>query len=449
MRRTLISAAATAALVVSSLATATAVTRVDANHFAGTGLTRVSRGCVDSRAIPVTEPKFVIKRGAGSPIGQHASGWVPDGSTYGVGVTTRISRPTTLKSLRIHVNAPGGEALGHVIATYHASGDTGVWQGNANLGTDKTKGWHRVDATGALFSWQHFTDGVPDRSDSDFTLQEFADRQGGDGDGADLGFIYGCDGNGFLVDDFEVVTKNQKKVFDLGGYRTTTSLVTGGKARGNLTITCGEKVDATAKLRLKYGNKAIPGKLRLQSRRLSGSTWSTFDKRKVGSTGNTSFTVRPSISSAYRATYAGTATREGNLSQVLRIHVRKKVTSRLVDATVTQGHLFTSAGRILPAKATGFTLQRYLDGRWQTLKKGRSGSDGRFRIAMKTTRVGTSYWRIRAGGGGGTLAGDSKAMKLTTKAPPSGGGGGDEPPPPTDDPPPPPDEPPPPTHRTR
>jgi hypothetical protein len=445
MRKTLIGAVASAALVASSLAgAATAATRVDGNHFAASGLTFVNHGCVDSRAIPVTPPEFVISRGPKRPpLGEHSAGWIMDGPTYGVGVTAHVADPLTLDSLRIALYSTGSGQEGVAVATYSAPGDDGTWKGIAALGSDAVSGWHTVSASDAVYKWVHFVGDTADREDPDGTLQEMAGRHGGSGAGADVGFLFGCNGASFFVDDFRVSTGTQDEAFDLGGYQSRVTLFTRSKARNNLTLTYGERVKVTAKARSLSGNKALTGTALVQSRPRTSGKWKTLDKRPVGKSGNFSFKAKPRVSSLYRVLYRGSSQYEPSTSPPVRLFVRKKVSARLGDATVTRGHAVTTTGHLLPQRSGRVLLQRYGHGDWRTVRKGKAGGSGAFRLSARSSQLGTSYWRVLASTGNGTSAGVSKAMKLVTRAPSSGGGGPTSPPP--DDTPPPPNVPPPPT----
>ncbi|MCW2844394.1 MAG: hypothetical protein JWN22_2310 [Nocardioides sp.] len=445
MRKTLTGIVASAALVASSLAgAATAATRVDGNHFAASGLTFVTHGCVDSRAIPVVPPEFVISRGPKRPpLGEHSVGWVMDGPTYGAGLKAHLADPLTLDSLRIALYSSDSDEEGVAVATYYAPGDDGVWQGIAALEPDAVRGWHPVEASDAVYRWVHFVGDTIDREDPDGTIQAMAARHGGSGAGADIGFMFGCNGGSFFVDDFRLSTQSQDKVYDLGGFRSRVTLFTHSKARNNLTLDYSEGVKVTAKVRSLSGNKTLSGPALVQSRPRSSAKWRTVDKSHVGRSGNFSFKAKPGVSSLYRVVYRGASQYEPGTSRPLRIFVRKKVVARLGDATVTRGHAVTTTGHLLPKRAGRVLLQRYARGDWRTVRRGQAGGSGAFRLSARSTRLGTSYWRVLASTGHGTSAGVSRAMKLVTRAP-SSGGGGPTPPPPDDPPPPPPNVPPPP-----
>ncbi|NYD42839.1 hypothetical protein [Nocardioides panaciterrulae] len=457
MRRVLIGAFSTAALVLTSMATATAVgtTRVDGDHFAASDIKIADRGCLDPSANADQHAAFRIAKGPKQPpYGTRSIGWAPSESGFGDGPTVHVSSPSTVTGTQIRVFAPGDHASGQSIVDFVPNGDTGLWRGRYVLPADSSTGWHAINVATPSYQWRHYdATGTADQDAPNATLADFVAAHGGDAQGARIGFIFGCDGNAFYVDGLSVASADGNKIYDFEGYRTRTLLNKGSKTPSKITIDYGKSVRLTALLRQAVGGRAMAGKLRLDSRALSSKKWTKHQSFKVARAGH-QLKVYPSRNSAYHAKYAGNAKYEASGSKVLKILVRSKVKAGLVDATVTKGKTFTTTGRVLPGRAAKVVLQHYVHKQWKAVKSGRSGRDGRFRVSLKASTVGTSYWRIKVGNGGGTVGNSSSAMKLTTKAPPStgggggggtGGGGSTPPPPPPSDPPPPP-PPPPPTH---
>ncbi len=363
-----------------------------------------------------------------------------------------VDSPSTLSQAQIWVFSRATQASGQVLVNYSAPGDTGVWRGRSALGADSSSGWHAVtvDAT-ATYQWRHFNaDGVADQDADNATVADFVNAHGGDGGGAWVGFAYGCDGNAFFVDALSVETSAGNRIFNFEGYGTNTYLTTGGEMVKQVTITYGERVGFTAHLRSKVGSEPRSGILRIDSKAFSAKKWSKYANRKLGKGGNERVLLHPARGVSYRASYAGNTAWEASTSNVLQIRVRSKLNASIADPTVTKGHPFVTAGRVLPGRAAKVRLQRFVHKKWTTVKGIVSGKDGRFRISAPAKSVGVSYWRIEVAPGRGNLGAHTPTMKLTVKAPPSSGGGGSTPPPPSDDPPPPPPEdpppPPPPTH---
>ena len=145
MRKTFLGAMSAAALLSASLAApaSASTVRVDGDRFGKSGLSLASHGCDDTRAQPAEQPTITIKRGPGNPpLGDHSVGWTMPGTSFGVGPTTHVARPSKLTTLRISVYAPDRALDGRSVATYHAPNDDGVWRGIAHVGPGTTK---RVD----------------------------------------------------------------------------------------------------------------------------------------------------------------------------------------------------------------------------------------------------------------------------------------------------------------
>lgn len=452
MHKTLLAVVSAAALSVGALAAPAhaAPVRVDGDHFGKSGLTYLTQGCNDDRAQPLTQPQVLVRSGPGkTPVGTQSVGWdMQDQTTYGAGLLAHVPDPLKLKRASIKVFNTGGSGQGSAYAIYHAPNDSGVWKGLASLPIDNTSGWHRVDAEDVAFNWLHYTNGTQDRDDSAMTLSDMAARYHGNGKGARIGMLFGCRGETFYVDDFELVSKKMHRTYDLGGYRTLSDIIWGTVVRKKITITYGQRLGLTGRLRQKSDASPLSGQLRLDAKRSGAKKWSKFGH--VASRGD--FKVSPSRTTTYRSKFAGQGEYRASDWKPLQVRVRSVVKAGLADSTVTKGHSFTAKGRVLPKRGATLQLQRYVHKHWRTIKKGKSGKDGRFHISLVANSTGTSFWRVVATNGGGNLANHSNQMKLKVSAPRhhtsggGGGGGGTTDPPPPPDAPPPPTEPPPPSH---
>jgi len=447
MRKALVGVVSAAAFLSSSLAApaSAAPVRVDGDHVGRAGLTYASQQCSDSTIQPPTEPKVLITRGPKTPpLGSQSLGWDMQGqTTYGAGVLAHVPDPKTLKKASIKAFFVGGSGQGSAYAAYHAPSDPGVWKGVAVLPLDATSGWHRVNVAKAEFTWRYYTGGTQNGADSTMTLQDLAALHGGNGHGAEVGLLFGCSGESFYVDDFEVASRKADRAYDLGGYRTLSDIVWGSVIRKKITITYGQRLGLTGRLRAKYDYSKLDGALNIQAKPSGATRWRAYDRIASGG----GFKVSPARTTTYRSVFGGSNRYRASEPKNLLVLVKSVVRAGLVDPTVTKGHTFTAAGRILPQRSGTVLLQRYLHKKWTTIKKGRAGSEGRYRLSLTARATGTSYWRVVATNGGGNLGNHSNQMKLSVSAPPSSGGGSGttDPPPPPDDPPPP-TEPPPPSH---
>jgi hypothetical protein len=449
MRRALIGGTAAVAALTAAVATAlpaVSATRVDGTHFAKAKVVLAKAGCFNPDTVPASPPRADFVRGDHVPMGDRAVGWVTDGTGYGVGPTVHVDDPTTAGAPTISTRFPTKYGQGMAVATFHAADDTGHWYGAVPVVVKQTKSWQQVTASGLSYVWRHYTsDGTSDATADPATLSAFATAHGGDGSGAEVGFMFGCDGSPFFVDDLEVSTGSATRTWNFEGAATQTSLTTTGFRR----ITFGQKAGLRAEVRRTLDDKAGSGRLLLRGRSSGSSRYHQVDSATLNDRGHAHVVVSPSHTTTYRARYLGTDAIEASTSRTVVIKVATRVRATLADARIVKGHSFVISGRTLPRKAhTVIRLQRYDGKHWSTTRLALTDTDGAFRIGAKLARLGKSYWRVIVDKTSGNERGKSRWMKVTTVAPPPppthGGGGPSTPPPtqpPTDPPPPPPDGP--------
>jgi hypothetical protein len=443
MRRAVLVTLCAVALAITPTASG-AASRVDGHRFGAAGLQTISQGCVDQLSQPTEPARFRIRSGPGDPpSGSHSVGWVPVGDGYAVGPSAQVDQPTSLDILGVSVRPARKQMSGQAVARYRAPGDEGQWIGRVALGVDTRRRWHRVDVGTLPFEWRHYnTEGVQDQYVSSQTIATFTTARGGDGDGAQVGFMYGCDGKAFFIDALRVGTEDGVKKYDFEGYRTRSQLLVAGKARKQITLTFGRKRDLGIRLREVVAGDGLAGKVFVQRRSLSAKKFRTFDKVRTSRTGKAGISVKPTRGTAYRVRYPGGESHEADTSSVLKVRVEFDVTAKLSATSVRRGQTFSMSGRVRPGVRTRAILQRRVGGKWVTVTRGRTARDGSYRLSGSTRATGRTYWRVKASGAKGLVGSASgvRELMVTSPAPPP-----DEPPPPPDDePPPPPDDDPPP-----
>ncbi|WP_121255006.1 hypothetical protein [Nocardioides ferulae] len=425
--------------------TAHADTAVDGDHFSRSGIRIASQGCLNPGESPTTAPQVTIRRGPDPlPAGDHSVGWTGLESGFGIGPMVQVARPSALVTLSIAVNAPETQAAGAAVVSFVQPGRAGVWKGWSLLEPATSGGWRTLNAATSSYQWRHFTDGVADEDAGNATIESFVNGHGGDGEGARVGFIFGCDGRPFFLDQLTVDTGDAKQVYDFEGYQTRTSMLLDGKARRLTTIIAGAKVPADLRLRKLFDNAPKSGKLVVRARGVNDSSFRKFATRRLGKTGNASVALTPSRTTVYRVDYAGEGVYDGSSSQVLKVRVRYNVVSRLSDKTVRPGSKVAISGTVYPREKAALKIQRWVGKRWKSVRSARTNGRGDYRVQLKAPKPGVSFWRVRATGGKANVAGWSPALRLRSVKPSGGGGGGGgtptppPPPPPTEPPPPPP-----------
>lgn len=452
MRRTLIGAVSAVTLAVTALpGVALGATRVDGDHFQAAGLRLAVRDCVDPGATPGERPAFRVVRTKPAS-GRASIGWRPSGTGTGVGATAFAGRPTRLSTFSIRLRTTQAQSQGIASVRYEAPDDDGYWIGTSDLITDinpdDEPSWRTINGTELTYSWRHYTpDGTEDATSFPLDLQSFARLRGGDGEGARIGFLFGCDGNAFHVDKLRVRSGGPLKTYEFEAIRTAATLQRGTSGKGTVRIVHGEKVDLVGRVRQVLDGEGVAGRLTIAAKGPRDEKFRTVVSKSVAAGGAVRTTVRPARNTVYRVSFPGSAKHEASSSR-LDVLVRPKVTGTLAQRTVQQGSRLTMRGRALPARRAPIQLQRYTGSSWRTISRATTAGNGRYAISATSSRVGRSFWRVRVSGGAGNIWGASTARKLVTVSPPpsggGGGGGGGEDPPPTDPTPPPPTEPPPP-----
>jgi hypothetical protein len=452
MRRALIGGTATAAALSAAVATAlpaVSATRVDGTHFTQAEVVLAKAGCFNPDILPVSPPKADFVRGRDVPMGDRAVGWVMGGTGYGIGPTVHVDDPTTAEAPTISTRFPTKFGQGVAVATFHAADDTGRWYGAVPVAVQQTKEWQEVTASGLSYSWLHYNaDGTQDATADPATLSAFAAAHGGDGAGAEVGFMFGCDGSPFFVDDLSVSTMRSTRSWNFEGAASQTALTTPGFRR----ITFGEKAALRTEVRRTLDDNAAPGRMLLRGRPSGASGYHQVGAAALDDRGRARVVVSPSHTTTFRARYLGTDAVEASTSRPVVIKVATRVHATLADARIVKGHSFVISGRTLSRKAhTVIRLQRYDGKHWSTVRIALTRADGAFDVGTKIARLGKSYWRVIVDKASGNERGKSRWMKVTAVAPPppphhggGGDGGGSTPPPtqpPTDPPPPPPDGP--------
>jgi hypothetical protein len=362
----------------------------------------------------------------------------------GAGFVAHIESPTTVKRFDIQAYAPNRDNYGFAVAYLHPATGTDFWYGTASLDNDSTKGWHRRRAVARTFTWSHYAapTSVPDQTGFSGTIRDFATTTfGGDGAGAELGFLFGCNPTTVFVDALAVGDGRATKVFDFGGIRTLTRQTIGGSAKARKTVTYGKRLKISGYSRLLARDRVFPTAMTFQRRPAAGGHFKKFSKAITGADGRASAASTPSTSSRFRIRSAGDQTHEPSTSRVIKVVVRMKVRASLADSTVVKGHRWHVRGHVGPNKRTTVLLQRIVNGKWATFKRGHSARNGDYAFTGTATSTGQRYFRVLARGGRGNADGLSNHVLLKVVKP-SGGGGGTTPPDPPDDPTPPPPPPP-------
>lgn len=421
------------------------VARVDGDHFSQAGISLISQSCVDQSGLPNAFKPSIIDDDGG--LGKRALSWDIEGSGMHTGPAAHTDTPNELTDLSTQLRWIAGGVTGGVVVHFHPK-DGGVWKGYQALPPDTTWGWHEVavDLSSINFTWRHFTGNVQDGSAPASTLRNLVNDRGGNADGAEVGFAFGCEGKDFVLDGLKLSTDAGSITYDYEGYATAAGLRLSGAATGRTTVIAGARVKLTATLKRRIGGDPVRTTVTLQRRPLSASRWTDVTRLELGSDGTATYSVQPVRASAYRIIYDGAGLVDGDVSASVSSKVRANVQAKIAKRKVITGKSFTIKGRFWPGRATKLKVQSYHNYKWTTFKVIRSKRNGTFKVSRKTSRIGKSYWRVLVPAGDGNLSGHSPSMKLVTKPKPKPdkghhGGSGHHTPPPSNPTPPPPEPP--------
>ncbi len=153
----------------------------------------------------------------------------------------------------------------------------------------------------------------------------------------------------------------------------------------------------------------------LQQRRAGQKTWSRVASMKTDRTGAWSRSVKPTVNTAYRVTFAGHYGMFAAVSPIRTIAVKHAVTVKASTTRPKAGKKITVSGVEKPGRAgVKMTLQRLVGKKWVTVATTTSASTGKYAFSA-SFREGT--WKVRVVAAGSKLnaTGASATVKLTVR----------------------------------
>lgn len=214
------------------------------------------------------------------------------------------------------VAAPEG-AAGVSYVGYQEPADRGTgptWIGRAEL-TVPAGGWHTVDVTGLVFTWQRY-DTLRQRavgtSVTSARIAAFVRARGGDGPGfVTVGF--GCDGRAFSMDAWRIGRPGAVTTYDFEGLATTTA-IDGPDA----PVDAGGEATLRGRVATSAGVVLPHARLVLEQREADGS-WTIV----AGVDGaDVTHAVRPESTTTYRWHFVDRPLAEGSVSAPFTVRVR-------------------------------------------------------------------------------------------------------------------------------
>lgn len=364
-------------------------------------------GCAaafDVQSEPWPEP-VIGPDPAPAPLGESSVRYdlSPVGNAIGAWMAVQSLSSTAVAGLWLHT-ATDASGVANVIFQ-DATQTSSEWVGRAALSA-AARGWRFVEVSGLSYTWSTYdlNTGVTTPGGGDHTVPAFLDLQGGDAEGVfTIGF--GCDGEPFSMDAWQIGSPGDVTTVDLERDTTTTTI------SAECTIcTAGQDVRVAGTLRGSDGHRYEGAPLVLEAKRYGSATFRVIATRHTSPDGggDAHFTVNPYRRTVYRWRYLTNDIADGSVSAPLTIMVRTRVWARLSSSKVRVGHRLVVTGRTTPAKpGNRVTL-------WRTSRSGpvrlvdrTVRDDGSYRLAVRPRKRGSWTVYVTVAPGSGNLAGRS------------------------------------------
>jgi hypothetical protein len=344
---------------------------------------------------PPTAQDWPFSVVGGSPWGEawqpHGIGWTPTNANQAQGVETFFAAPTRVDVFRIYQTGPAGQDIGFALVDYDPQSSNQTWLGVFDLST-AVAGWGQWDIADRVFTWYRYTNGVYDQTTATGTIAAFTASHGGDAGGARFSFNFGCDGQPFGIDGFEVGSSSTGwNAFNFEGYPSKVGLSTSKST----TDRCAVSVARFPREVRFNGSLSDPGGWRgWQYAGVGGSSrWVPVPKAKGSTANRFSYRAKVAENSWFDAAYGPTATHEYSDSRDIYVPAFPSIELKAASRTVVRGRRLVVSGVIRPARPLSFTvLHAVPQGRqWSQMRKigsHRADKHGRFRFNVPTGRLG-------------------------------------------------------------
>jgi hypothetical protein len=379
-------------------------------------------------------------------IGTHASGLSFPGVTGEAGVRTSISTPSALNELTFqtyHALGPTDASPGsfYVIIDPSGSGFQTYYRADVNLNIGFA-GWNKWTLTSHAMRWWFWDgDSWVDPMLPNSSIASFASTHG-NGSGAIVAYMFGCDGRDYYMDDFRIGVGSDTRVYDFEGVPSETYLSTYETHHSDhlmqdvrkLTLTTRQSHvvagDSWSLGDSVTGEGWFSGPARLYQKKHGRSSFSLYKQKNFTTTTHAWFTIQPLKNTVYYIDTPGTGTFESSRSLTFAVSVKRRVQMHVADTTIYRGQQVKVNGHIMPrTRGVGVSVQRRTGTGWRTIAKGLTRARGEYSFAPRIMEAGKWKLRVVAAGGKGNLGNKSPSIEVTAKVPPPK----PPPPPPPDD----------------
>jgi uncharacterized protein YjbI with pentapeptide repeats len=192
------------------------------------------------------------------------------------------------------------------------------------------------------------------------------------------------------------------------------------------TVSYGSSTTLTGALATTNGTGVAYRKVNILAKPSGATGWTTLGTATTSSTGKYTFTVKPTKNTYYAASYTGLigirgggmdnggAGAFGRMSSSVLVSVAPKATIALNDSTATRSQTVYFSGTISPnAKAQTVYLQRFVSGKWSSVKSMKLTTASTYRFSWKPTSSADYSYRVYVPARSGYASVVTSSKKLT------------------------------------
>jgi hypothetical protein len=375
--------------------------------------------CSSSTSNPPQPTAYGIKSGS---IGTHSLGWQYPFTDYEVGALGWVPRPASLTVFTGDMLVPDGAGTGHTVAIYYddTPGYTGgYWIGWRGL-TWSTDEWATYNSANGARDWFYYNEnGALADQDSGLNIRDFAESRGGDGGGAWVGGLLGCDGERLFQDRLRLGRSGAVETFDFEGRSSRAHLEWSTDGRtvkdGRLTLKYGQKVWMLGHMHGR-DNTYFTGKGTMYAKAYGSSRYRPVATHGYDPRYYAAFRMAPKRETTYRFASGGNDIYDSGTSETITVKVRAAVRGKVQDKTLRQGQNLVVKGKLRPGnKGAKLRLERKVGGHWKTLTLDRTGRGGKFTVSTRATQPGKWKVRVKVANGKGNLGNKTRPVKVTVK----------------------------------
>lgn len=243
-------------------------------------------------------------------------------------------------------------------------------------------GYQTVSGLGRTFDWTKYNgQAQPVDTVVGQTLDAFLAAHGGDRQGQ-LIMIFGCNGVGFDTDRWRIGDVSNITTFDLEGVAssvTAQASVTKVAHQGAVTLSTALRV---------AGELSADTSVTLQARQPNGS-FSDVGSATTNAQGAASLVMRPTRTTTYRWSFAGTANIDPSVSSPLTVKVSPTLTAKAKKSRLDRGGTLVVLGKVTPVLGgTTVTLWRNSGVGPVRLATTKVKANGSYRVSRKIDEPG-------------------------------------------------------------